>query len=166
MCHQRHWVWIYWAINDTRVCLIEEINQLMKQGISGLRVKTCADPQTELRSSGWTKSEYFIRLLLHPCYTPETLLQTPASSLIALAYARYSVGVKELSFKTSGLINWAQWLSISRNQERLWAIQMGRIWWPSFQLWKLAWFPNHNLTDLREAKGNNLLRHMDTQIPF
>lgn len=52
MCHQRHWVWIYWAINDTRVCLIEEINQLMKQGISGLRVKTCADPQTELRSSG------------------------------------------------------------------------------------------------------------------
>lgn len=157
MCHWMWEVWIYWALNDTLVCLTEQINQLTKQNFSGVRIKTCTDPWTELWS---TKSQN----VLKGCYcfpaAPETLPQTSDLCFFQWYTQNDSVEVKSWSFNMPDLF-----VEVS--------VFPSETEWPWPSMWeengnkifpavKLDWFSNHSLTDLTEAKGNGTFKHMDS----
>lgn len=161
VCHRMCEVWIYWAVNDTLVCLSEKINQLTKQRISELRIKTRADPWTELRSIAGTKLEYIKRILLLPCYPRNTT--TNSCFLLNFSSIQKTVcQCKIMMFQDTR--SYLLRSAALHQQKPTVALghPVGRNIVTIFPAVKLAWFPNHNLTDLREAKANKLLRHRDT----
>lgn len=161
VCHRMREVWIYWAVNDTLVCLIEKINQLTKQRISGLRIKTFADPWAELRSSSGTKSEYIKRMLLLPCYPRNTTTNSCFLLNFSGIHKIFCV-CKAMKFQDTRCYLLSS-VAFHQQKPRVpLGHLVGRNMVTIFPAVKLAWFPNHNLTELREAKGNKLLRHVDT----
>lgn len=114
---------------------------------------------TELRSTAWTKSEYIKRMLLLPCYSQNTTTNPcfllNCSCIHKILCRCNEVWRQQLLFIELCGFPSAETKSGSNHT-------VGRNMATILPAVKLVWFPNENLTGLREAKGNKLLRHTDT----
>lgn len=106
-----------------------------------------------------TKSECIKKILCFPA-TPETLPQTPV--LWFFQWYTENTLQKENHKVSMCQILFTDLSAFPSETESGPGHPLGRNTVIIFPAVKLDWFSNHNLTDLTEAKGNVLLRHMDT----
>ena len=112
----------------------------------------CWSPRTEVRSSAGAKSGYSKSLLLLPCYPRNTT----TNSCFLLNFSdihKIPCGCKVMTFP--GTRSYLLSSVVFHPQKPGVALDLpgGRNTVTIFPAVKLAWFPNHNLTDQREAKG-------------